>query len=149
MSENDFTVFGSRCLVCGYGRLGKILASTLKRMGADVTVAARKCSDFAWIKTAHMKALHVRHLAEYVCEFDTVYNTVPAKLFTGQVLERVGRGTLIIDLASKPGGLDFEKARALEVKYRWALSLPGKTAPKSAAGIIYDTIINIIEEESL
>jgi len=149
MTENDFTVFGSRCLVCGYGRLGKILASTLKCMGADVTVAARKYSDFAWIKAAGIKPRQIKRLAEYVHEFDTVYNTVPAKLFNGQTLCKVGKDTLIIDLASRPGGLDFEKARGLGVKFRRALSLPGKTAPRSAAGIIYDTVINIIEEESL
>ena len=33
---------GSRILLCGFGRIGKLLARKLKALGADVTVSARK-----------------------------------------------------------------------------------------------------------
>ena len=52
----------------------------------------------------------------------------------------------MIDLASKPGGIDFDAARELGVNTIWALSLPGKVAPISAGQIICDTIHNILTE---
>jgi dipicolinate synthase subunit A len=42
--------------------------------------------------------------------------------------------------------VDFEKARDLGVKAIWALSLPGKVAPLTAAEFIRDTVYNIMDE---
>ena len=53
---------------------------------------------------------------------------------------------LIIDLASKPGGVDMAGAAALGVRVVWALSLPGKVAPVSAGRYIMDTVYHIMEE---
>ena len=53
---------------------------------------------------------------------------------------------MIVDLASKPGGVDFEAARKMGIKVIWALSLPGKVAPDTAGDIIGKTIINILDE---
>jgi dipicolinate synthase subunit A len=54
---------------------------------------------------------------------------------------------LCLDLASKPGGMDFAAASRLGVRAIWALSLPGEVAPESAGAIIRDTIYNILEEQ--
>ena len=43
-------------------------------------------------------------------------------------------------------GVDFEKAKEMGIKTIWALSLPGKVAPVTAAGFIRDTVYNIIDE---
>ena len=56
------------------------------------------------------------------------------------------KDTLIIDLASKPGGVDMDAARDLGVKVIWALGLPGKVAPVTAGNIIKETICNIFSE---
>ena len=50
---------------------------------------------------------------------------------------------MLIDLASKPGGVDFSAAKELGIHAVQALSLPGKTAPRAAAEIIKNTIYNI------
>ena len=55
-------------------------------------------------------------------------------------------GCLVIDLASKPGGVDFDAAARLGVKAFWALSLPGKVAPVTAGKSIKTTIYNILTE---
>ena len=55
-------------------------------------------------------------------------------------LENVRKDALVIDLASKPGGIDFEAAKDLKLNTIHALSLPGKYSPLSAAEYIYETI---------
>ena len=79
-------------------------------------------------------------------KFDLIINTVPAKVLEESILKQVRKDTLIIDLASKPGGVDFETAKELGLNTIWALSLPGKVAPVTAGRIIYETIENMIEE---
>ena len=75
-----------------------------------------------------------------------VFNTVPRVVIDSAVLGKMRRDTLIIDLASKPGGVDYIRARECGIKAIPALSLPGRVAPDTAGGYIADTVMNIIRE---
>lgn len=145
MTRYEGTISGSRCLVVGFGKIGKILAKTLAALDADVTVSARKESDFAFIKALGYKAQDTRKLRN-IKGFDIVFNTVPAMIFDKELLMNTDRNTIIIDLASLPGGVDFEAAHKFNADAVRALSLPGKCAPKTAGEIIKTTVFNIIEE---
>lgn len=147
MEELPVTIHGARCLVLGYGRVGRYLAHDLKALGADVSVCARKHSDLAWVRAMGGHGIHTAELPEHIARFDAVFNTVPATLLTEQLLTRLSGDCLVIDLASKPGGVDFETAGRLGVKAIWALSLPGKVAPLTAGAIICDTVLHIVDEE--
>ncbi|MGN1041503.1 MAG: dipicolinate synthase subunit DpsA, partial [Acutalibacteraceae bacterium] len=57
LDQSSKTIFGSKCFVAGFGRIGKILSNRLKKFGAEVTVSARKSSDLAWIKALGYKPL--------------------------------------------------------------------------------------------
>ena len=61
-------------------------------------------------------------------------------------LKKLNKNCLIIDLASRPGGIDRKAAKANEIKYIWALALPGKVAPVSTAKFNKETVYNIIEK---
>lgn len=146
MSETPFTLHGSKCLVTGYGRIGKILSKMLRGIGARVSVEARKYADLALIEGNSCEAVSLGELSHHVGEYDVIFNTVPTLLFDREMLEKVKKDVLIIDLASRPGGVDFDAAAQLGVKVIWALSLPGKVAPVSAGMIIKDTIIHVLNE---
>ena len=145
MREYEGTIFGSRSMVVGFGRIGKLLAKMLKNLGSDVTVCARKPSDFAYIEALGYRAKNTAALS-VVHGYDLVFNTVPALIFDEKLLRNTDKATLLTDLASLPGGVDFESARALGVNAHRALALPGKCAPKSAGEIIKKTVFSIIKE---
>ncbi|MDL2287913.1 dipicolinate synthase subunit DpsA [Oscillospiraceae bacterium OttesenSCG-928-F05] len=145
--ETAATLWRSKVLVIGYGRIGKLLARLLRAFGAEVTVSARKPADFAWIKAEGYESVHTGALEGSLRDFDVVFNTVPHMVLTTRRLSELKRGALVIDLASKPGGVDFAAAQTLGVNTVWALSLPGKVAPLTAAGIIRDTIYHILNEQ--
>ena len=145
LEELPVTLDGASCLITGYGRIGKVLSRLLTAMGANVTVAARKCADRAWARVQGCYAVHTDELTKLPA-FDVVFNTVPMLLFDRRVLSSMDRRTLLIDLASRPGGIDFNAAADLHFKTVWALSLPGRVAPKTAADIIKSTIVNLIRE---
>ncbi len=146
MQETPFTVHSSRCLVIGNGRIGKILAKMLSGLGAKVTVAARKNRDRAQVFSFGMEAIHTDRLYEEIGRFDIIFNTVPILILDSDMLAKTNRNALIVDLASKPGGVDFDAARKMGIKVIWALSLPGKVAPDTAGDIIGKTILNILDE---
>lgn len=146
MEELPTTLYGTRVLVIGYGRIGKLLAHRLKGMGARVTVSARKYEDLAWIESYGYCSEHTDQLDGWLGGYQLVINTVPARVLDGARLRDLDPGTLVIDLASKPGGVDVQAAAEQGIKVIWALSLPGKVAPVTSGRIIRDTIYHIFQE---
>lgn len=147
MEETPCTIFGANCVITGYGRISRLLARLLRGMGAVVTVTSRKSEHLAWISAEGYQCCNTRQIAKTAPTGDIFFNTIPAPIFTREVLARMKPGALIIDLASMPGGTDFEAARALGIQTVHALSLPGKVAPKSAAAYIAQGITEIFAEE--
>lgn len=146
LSDYEGSVFGAKILVMGYGRIGKVLAAYLKSLGAEVTVAARKLTDRT---LADMSGCVARDYSELELKsYDIVLNTVPAPVGDEAFVNALGENVYIIDLASAPGGIDFDAARRRDLSCIHALSLPGKTAPLAAGKIIKDTIFHIIKEEN-
>ncbi len=146
MHEMPITLCGSRCLILGNGKIGKVLGNMLTGIGAKVTVCVRKYKDAAEARTRGEESIFFRDLEEKIAEYDVIFNTVPSLVVGYKVLKRVRDNSLIIDLASKPGGVDFETAAQLNKKVIHALSLPGKVAPHTAGDFISETILNILEE---
>ena len=148
MKHTPRTLFGSRVLVIGFGRIGKLLAHRLQALGAKVTVSSRSWADMAWCRSYGYDAADTRALDGKLSGFDAVVNTVPARSLDEALLSQLKPGALCVDLASRPGGVDLDAAARLGVATVWALSLPGKTAPASAGEAIRDTIYNIMGEQS-
>ncbi len=146
LESTPFTLHGASVLVCGFGRIGKLLCHHLKALGAAVAVAARKKGDLAWCEALGYRPIPLKNLSEFVGESDIIFNTAPALLFDRNMLEKTR--ALIIDLASAPGGVDFEAAAQMNKNVIHALALPVKVAPKTAGEIICKTIINMYEEEN-
>lgn len=149
LSNTPYTLRDSKCLVIGYGRIGKILSKILQSLGAFVTPTARKYSDLATIYANGFEPIHTNSLEKNISKYDIIFNTVPYKILDFKALSATKNNVLIIDLASIPGGVDFETANKLNRKTIQALSLPGKFAPETAGKIIKDTIINILEESEV
>lgn len=143
MEELPVTLYRSRVLVSGCGHVGQALVQRLTALGAQVTVAARDAAQRAWARCNRCDAVSTDQL-ETAGKFDVIFNTVPARLFTRRVLRAIGRDTLLIDLASKPGGVDWDAATALRCRTIWALSLPGRVAPRTAGEILARTVLRII-----
>lgn len=147
MTETGVSLKRAKCLVLGFGRLGKLVCLKLSAMGADVYAAARSCEAKAWIKELGYNWVELDTVEKTVGEMDVIINTVPVRIMTEEKLGKINRRTLCIDLASKPGGMDFTAASRLGLNIIWALSLPGEVAPITSGEIIRDTVYNIIKEK--
>lgn len=144
LEELPVTLSGLSVLIVGCGRIGTALVNILKGFGADITVAVRNSTGLAKAKMLGVKSCMTGK--DMPLEFGLIFNTVPTMIFNRSLLERADKSTLFIDLASKPGGIDFEQAAELGIKAIWALGLPGKTAPVTAGEFIAETIDGILSE---
>lgn len=137
---------GSEVLILGFGRIGKVLARKLAGLSVKVTCAARKDEDLAWIQAYGHKATNINAIGENLRNYDIIINTVPHLILSEEKLQYVRDECLLIDLASNPGGIDKKVVKERNLKFVWALSLPGKVAPTTSAEFIKETIYNILKE---
>ncbi len=151
MRETPITLNGAKVLVCGYGRIGKVLSMLLKGLGATVYVSARRHDDIAYITVNGNRAVRYgsKGFFDALKRVDMIFNTVPAKILDKTVIEKLSSCRLIVDLASGKGGTDFEAAKKYGIKSIHALSLPGKVAPVTAGEIICDCVIETFLREGV
>lgn len=135
------TLWGSRVLVIGFGRIGKVLAHRLQGLGAHVTVSARKPGDLAAIRSFGYADDVTGAYAKGLDQYDCIFNTVPAMVLPQEALQQTKPDCLLIDLASRPGGIDFAACAQLPRQAVHALSLPGMVAPATAGKIISQFIL--------
>ena len=127
--------------------MGQALALRLAALGARVTVAARAGAQRgAGRQPRGRRRSPLAELAGAAPGFDAVVNTIPAPVLTRPVLAALRPQSLIVDLASAPGGTDFDAAAALGHTALLASGLPARCAPASAGEYLAGTVLEIIEE---
>ena len=140
MEALPVTLSGAEVLVLGFGRCGRALATRLDALGTRVTVTARRPEDLHAIEDLGLTSMRTgsyQALERYHC----IVNTVPAMVFPEDAVAQTAPDAFLLDLASAPGGMDFDASRRLGRRFRHALALPGKVAPTTSGLIIRDTIL--------
>ncbi len=143
IKETAFNLKGAEVLALGFGKIGKLLSLDLKGLGAKVSVAARKESDRALAKSFGLFPFDYGELAEHINKFDIVFNTVPSLIINEDIIKRLKKSCLILDLASKPGGCDFKKADEYGIKNIHALGLPGIYSPETSGRIVAEITLKL------
>ena len=156
-----------KILVTGYGCCGKPIAFLLRAMGAEVTVAARreevreeirrdgfeavefevKKQDLSetskmesWQCYSEGSAMRYDRIRDVVSTIDTIVNTVPSLVITEEIIEKMSKESLIVDIASSPGGTDFVAAQKHGITAKLALGLPGIYTTLSSAELLKNAV---------
>lgn len=143
--RSDININGSNCLITGYGRCARIIADRFKALNSNVTIIERIGHKRAQARAYGYNVIDFNsdNSSDYYNDFnkyDYVINTVPQMVVDKHMLERFNRNVTIIDIASKPGGVDYDYCKKNNINAVNALGLPGKYSPKTSAGILYEVI---------
>ena len=149
MQALDITLHGARVAVLGYGRIGAVLANRLRAFGAQVTVAVRKRRDVARGERACCTPLFfsedtIRSLCDPKNPYDVIFNTVPFRLFSDEMMASMPKQSVLIEVASAPGGWNPMAPTKSHTIY--APGLPAKCAPRTAGILLADALIPQLEE---
>ncbi len=148
IQHTDFTIHNSKTIVLGLGRVGMTVARVFAALGAKVKVGARKAEHLARVEEMGLTPFHLKDLETAVKNADIVINTIPFPVVTAKVISKMPAHTLIIDLASKPGGTDFRYAEKRGIKALLAPSLPGIVAPKTAGQILANVLAELLKDQN-
>jgi dipicolinate synthase subunit A len=147
IQHTDITIHNSNVAVLGLGRVGMSVARTFDALGANVKVGARKTEHIARITEMGLKPFYLENLDKEVSDIDVCINTIPKQIVTAGVISRMPAHTLIVDLASKPGGTDFRYAEKRGIKALLAPGLPGIVAPKTAGQIVANVLSQLLLDQ--
>ncbi|MCG7407440.1 dipicolinate synthase subunit DpsA [Paenibacillus sp. ACRRX] len=146
IQHTDITLHGSETIVLGMGRTGFTMARSLLGLGANVRIGVRRDEHFARATEMGFKPFYVGELSTQVTNIDLLFNTIPTMIVTAQVIAQMPNRAVLIDLASKPGGIDFRFAEKRGIKAMLAPGLPGIVAPKTAGRILAHIISQLLSE---
>lgn len=146
IQHTDITIHGSKIAVLGLGRVGMSVARTFSALGANVKVGARDTAHIARITEMGLTPFYLDAIQKEVEDIDVCINTIPHLIVTAQVISKMPAHTLIVDLASKPGGTDFRYAEKRGIKALLAPGLPGIVAPKTAGQIIANVLSQLLHD---
>jgi len=146
MGRTGRALLGNTCVVTGFGRIGQELVRRLTALEAFVIVCARNEGQ---MRRAHEMGAHPVPLDEIKSALkhaDVVFNTIPAHVLGKAALDRIRTGTLVIELASPPYGMNIEMARHMGVSVVVEGGLPGRYAAMDAGAALFDALRRAIEE---
>lgn len=136
MANTQQIIQRSEILILGFGRVGKVLAQKFSALLANVTCAVRKPEDMAWIYTYGYRYIDINQMGDNLKKYQVIINTVPYEILTEEKIQYIDTDCLVIDLASRPGGVNGDAINKRGIKFIWALALPGKVAAVTTAKFI-------------
>jgi dipicolinate synthase subunit A len=151
IENTAITIHNANACVVGQGTIGAVLARYLVALGAHTHVAARNAEQRAAAYVAGATPHLLSDLPALAPSLDLVFSTVPSRVVGEDVISRLPKTALIVDLAAPPGGVDFDAAKRLGLNAIWGRGL-GSRAPVTVGasqwGGIRERIEAILREES-
>ena len=141
---SPYNLHGSKCLVLGYGNCGQVLANKLSGLNCDVTVGCRNSYQGACALSEGHNYINLSKIHTYISDYLFIFNTIPHLVLDESLLKKIDSQTIIIDIASLPGGIDFEYAKMNNLIAKNIPGIPGKISPMSSAKILFDYIIYVL-----
>jgi dipicolinate synthase subunit A len=128
IANTRVAIHGSPVVVVGHGTIGGLLARTHVLLGAHVTVVARNPVQRAAARAVGADAAPLDELPAVAARAAMLFSTVPAAVVGRDALAGMARGSLVMDLAAPPGGIDLDAAKERGLVAVWARGL-GRRAP--------------------
>lgn len=143
--HKNTNLHNSKAIILGYGKCAKTLANKLNGIGAKVTICARNNIDLKLAESIGYGVLDLHNLIMEINNYEYIFNTIPVSLINENILQHVNPESIILDIASLPGGVDKEFAQNHGIQVIHSLGIPGKYSPKSSGIAIAEDLLNYIQ----
>ena len=87
-------------------------------MGARVTVAGRNASRLVPAHCLGYDTCLLKELGAVIGESDFIFNTIPSLVLDAALANQVQENAAVIDIASAPGGVDFQALERRNIRAR-------------------------------
>ena len=145
-------------MVLGYGRIGKILCNVLKSFTENIYCMPNSKEELEWLKSncvnyifeenfndlnknlKKVDNIAKKELHKFLGNFEIIINTIPRIILNEKEICSLNKDVFILDVASKPGGINQENARKNNINFLWKLGIPAEISAKACAKKIKNMI---------
>lgn len=145
IQESDGSLINASVLITGYGRIAKALQELLTPLTKRITICARNREALTLAACRGAETVPLRQLAAHLNK-DYIFNTIPHPVFNAPEITAMKKDTLLMDLASFPGGVDRHMAKAKGIRLLEARGLPAKYAPLAAGNAVAAAVEEMMKE---
>lgn len=142
MQNRNTVLCGSSVGVIGFGKIGRAVAERFHRIGADISVFARREEVRREIRGLGYAAYGIDAIGKNECSL--LINTVPERILNHGILSALSKETFFLELASPPYGADPDLLRELGLRNLVASGIPGRYFPKTAGIAVAKTVLHSI-----
>lgn len=141
--EYNCSLNNSNILITGYGYCSKAIASELSKYSDNINIAVRNSKLKSEITNNNYVYVDINNLSNNdLWSYEYIFNTVPALVIDKPVIDSLNKNVMIFDIASKPGGVDFEYCSVNNIFSKLSLGIPGRIYPKEAGYLIAEAVYN-------
>lgn len=123
-------------LILGYGRCAKAIAQRMKGLNGKITIAARREEVRQEALAEGYSAVSLEEMVDHIPRTQFIFNTIPAMVLDARLIDMIHPDAVVIDIASSPGGTDFDACKKKGITAKLSLGLPGRYSPKTSAKIL-------------
>ena len=143
IENTDLSLEHQNILVLGYGNLGKALANILGKLSLNFHIATANNDELELARSKGYSAINIHDTMFDLASFDTVINTIPAKIFEDNITLKAN--AYVLELASNIYPFDYTSPMFEHIKYTIAKGVPGVTSKLSSGKLLFDTILAYIK----
>ena len=146
LSDTDKMMRETKILLSGYGKTGRAICEILSQNKVKLTVLARREEYRSELVEKDIESYSYSDAVKIENGFDYIINTVDCLVIKESILKKLKPSGKVIEIASKPYGIDFDEAKKMSIKCEILSSLPSKAVPESAGTNIAQAVERKIEE---
>lgn len=146
IQKSPVTLAQKNCLVIGYGNCGEVLCDRLCGLQCRVFVSdidSKKQLE-ALSSGYYLQSLGKEN-KDALASFSYLFNTAPDTVLTSEIIDCLSKDVLILDIASSPGGTDFNYCKEKRIAAYLCPGLPAKYSPLTSAKIMFEEMTSILE----
>lgn len=144
--ESEKSLFESNVCILGYGRVGKALARRIDPLCNKLIVYNNPSVNLTHTKIDNIKSYQIKHFKDHAPQYNIIINTIPHLIINSKILDSLNKNTLILDLSSHPGGVDFSYAKKLKIKVIHYLGVPAKVSKYSSSKAIFNFFLETLKQ---
>lgn len=144
------SIFENKILILGSGRVGLATASLLKKLNINSDFAIFHNDKFAVASFYCNKVILKDELPNEIGKYDIIINTVPTKILSDEILNKIDKKASILEIASV-NCLNINLLKLYTFKYILAPALPQVYSSESAGNLMLNTILKqlkLLEEKT-
>ena len=144
LSNIDMAVDEIKMDLIGFGHSGKAIYRMFSKLCPNIRIISKQTmSDFEDFPVNIINYEDYKMLLDYPT---IIINTAPSLIIDSKILKKLKHDTIILDIASSPGGVDYDVARELGITALLLPGLPSKYVSTSASRILSEKIIKDVEK---